>query len=98
MAAEALSFEKKEGDNLSYYASFVSDGNPVTIQIKNKGGRISTFANIEGMTPMILFPDIRGENGAPDAIFRFVGIASGITVTIKSASEVESAKMIREEQ
>lgn len=98
MAAEVLSFEKKEGNSLSYQASFVSDGNPVTIQIKNKGGRVSAYANIEGMTPMILYPDVRGENGAPDAIFRLVGIASGITVTIKSQTEVESAKMIREEQ
>lgn len=50
MAAEVLSFQKEEGKT-AYYATFVSDGNPVTIQIKNKGGMVTVFANIEGMKP-----------------------------------------------
>lgn len=98
MAAEVLSFEKKEGNSLSYQASFVSDGNPVTIQIKNKGGLVTAFVNIEDLKPVPLYPNANQYNGASDTIFRLVGIASGITVTIKSQTEVESAKMIREEQ
>ena len=46
MAAEVLSFQQEEGKT-AYYATFVSDGNPVTIQIKNKGGMVTVFANIE---------------------------------------------------
>ena len=38
MAAEVLSFQQEEGKT-AYYATFVSDGNPVTIQIKNKRTR-----------------------------------------------------------
>lgn len=55
MAAEVLSFQQEEGKT-AYYATFVSDGNPVTIQIKNKGGMVTVFANIEGMNPIPLSP------------------------------------------
>ena len=48
MAAEVLSFQQEEGKT-AYYATFVSDGNPVTIQIKNKGGMVTVFANMEGI-------------------------------------------------
>ena len=82
MAAEILSFEKNESEN-AYYATFVSDGNPVTIQIKNKGGLVTAFAGIDDL--------------APNVIFRIVGIANGINITIRSSSEVLEAKMIKEE-
>ena len=95
MAAEILSFEKNESEN-AYYATFVSDGNPVTIQIKNKGGMVTVFANIEGMKPVILYPNVRDSNDTSDSIFRIVGIVNGINVTIKSATEVLEAKMIKE--
>ncbi|MCQ1546109.1 hypothetical protein NN761_11060 [Bacteroides clarus] len=95
MAAEVLSFEKNENEN-AYYATFVSDGNPVTIQIKNKGGYVTVHANIEGMKPVILYPNVRDSNGAPDSIFRVAGIVAGVEITIKSATEVLEAKMIKE--
>lgn len=95
MAAEVLSFQQEEGKT-AYYTTFVSDGNPVTIQIKNKGGMVTVFANIEGMKPVTLYPNVRDDNGVPDSIFRIVGIANGINVTIKSDTEVLEAKMIKE--
>lgn len=95
MAAEVLSFEKNEKES-AYYATFVSDGNPVTIQIKNKGGYVTVHANIEGMKPVILYPNVRDSNGAPDSIFRVAGIVAGVEITIKSATEVLEAKMIKE--
>ena len=95
MAAEVLSFEKNENEN-AYYATFVSDGNPVTIQIKNKGGYVTVHANIEGMKPVILYPNVRDSNGAPDSIFRVAGIVAGVEITIKSDTEVLEAKMIKE--
>lgn len=95
MAAEVLSFQQEEGKT-AYYATFVSDGNPVTIQIKNKGGMVTVFANIEGMKPVTLYPNARDNNDASDSIFRIAGIANGINVTIKSATEVLEAKMIKE--
>lgn len=95
MAAEILSFEKNENEN-AYYATFVSDGNPVTIQIKNKGGYVTVHANIEGMKPVILYPNVRDSNGVPDSIFRVAGIVAGVEITIKSATEVLEAKMIKE--
>ena len=57
MAAEVLSFQQEEGKT-AYYTTFVSDGNPVTIQIKNKGGMVTVFANIEGMKPVTLYPNV----------------------------------------
>lgn len=96
MAAEILSFEKNESKN-AYYTTFVSDGNPVTIQIKNKGGMVTVFANIEGMKPVILYPNVRDNNDAPDSIFRVAGIVAGVEITIRSATEVLEAKMIKEE-
>lgn len=96
MAADILSFEKNENKN-AYYATFVSDGNPVTIQIKNKGGVVTVFANIEGMKPVILYPNVRDNNDAPDSIFRVAGIVAGVEITIRSATEVLEAKMIKEE-
>ena len=95
MAAEVLSLQQEEGKT-AYYATFVSDGNPVTIQIKNKGGMVTVFANIEGMKPVTLYPNVRDNNDASDSIFRIAGIANGINVTIKSATEVLEAKMIKE--
>lgn len=95
MAAEVLSFEKNENEN-AYYATFVSDGNPVTIQIKNKGGYVTVHANIEGMKPVILYPNVRDNNSAPDSIFRVAGIVAGVEITIKSDTEVLEAKMIKE--
>lgn len=95
MAAEVLSFQKEEGKT-AYYATFVSDGNPVTIQIKNKGGMVTVFANIEGMKPVTLYPNVRGNNGSSDSIFRVAGIVAGVEITIKSATEVLEAKMIKE--
>lgn len=56
MAAEILSFEKNESEN-AYYATFVSDGNPVTIQIKNKGGLVTAFAGIDDLEPAPLYPN-----------------------------------------
>lgn len=95
MAAEVLSFEKNESDN-TYYATFVSDGNPVTIQIKNKGGYVTAFAGIDDLKPAPLYPNASKYNGASNTIFRIVGIANGINVTINSATEVLEAKMIKE--
>lgn len=95
MAAEVLSFEKNENEN-AYYATFVSDGNPVTIQIKNKGGYVTAFAGIDDLEPVPLYPNASQYNGASNTIFRIVGIANGINVTINSATEVLEAKMIKE--
>lgn len=95
MAAEVLSFQQEEGKT-AYYATFVSDGNPVTIQIENKGGYVTVHANIEGMKPVILYPNVRDNNGASDSIFRVAGIVAGVEITIKSATEVLEAKMIKE--
>lgn len=86
---------KKEGKT-AYYATFVSDGNPVTIQIKNKGGYVTAFAGIDDLEPVPLYPNASQYNGASNTIFRIVGIANGINVTIKSATEVLEAKMIKE--
>ena len=96
MAAEVLSFEKNEKEN-AYYATFVSDGNPVTIQIKNKGGLVTAFAGIDDLEPAPLYPNASQYNGASNTIFRIVGIANGINITIGSATEVLEAKMIKEE-
>lgn len=96
MAAEVLSFQQEEGKT-AYYATFVSDGNPVTIQIKNKGGLVTAFAGIDDLEPAPLYPNASQYNGASNTIFRIVGIANGINVTIKSATEVLEAKMIKEE-
>lgn len=96
MAAEILSFEKNESKN-AYYATFVSDGNPVTIQIKNKGGLVTVFAGIDDLEPAPLYPNASKNSGAPNVIFRIVGIANGINITIGSATEVLEAKMIKEE-
>lgn len=56
MAAEVLSFQQEEGKT-AYYATFVSDGNPVTIQIKNKGGYVTAFAGIDDLEPVPLYPN-----------------------------------------
>jgi hypothetical protein len=96
MAAEVLSFQQEESKT-AYYATFVSDGNPVTIQIKNKGGLVTAFAGIDDLEPAPLYPNASQYNGASNTIFRIVGIANGINVTIKSATEVLEAKMIKEE-
>lgn len=96
MAAEILSFEKNESEN-AYYATFVSDGNPVTIQIKNKDGLVTVFAGIDDLKPTPLYPNASQNSGAPNVIFRIVGIANGINITIRSSSEVLEAKMIKEE-
>lgn len=96
MAAEILSFEKNESEN-AYYATFISDGNPVTIQIKNKGGLVTAFAGIDDLEPVPLYPNASQNSGAPNVIFRIVGIANGINITIRSSSEVLEAKMIKEE-
>ena len=95
MAAEVLSFQQEEGKT-AYYATFVSDGNPVTIQIKNKGGYVTVHANIEGMKPVILYPNVLDSNVVLDSIFRVAGIVAGVEITIKSATEVLEAKMIKE--
>lgn len=55
MAAEVLSFQQEEGKT-AYYATFVSDGNPVTIQIKNKGGYVTAFAGIDDWSPFRFIP------------------------------------------
>lgn len=88
--------EKNESEN-AYYATFVSDGNPVTIQIKNKGGLVTAFAGIDDLEPAPLYPNASQYNGASNTIFRIVGIANGINITIRSSSEVLEAKMIKEE-
>lgn len=95
MAAEVLSFQQEEGKT-EYYATFVSDGNPVTIQIKNKGGMVTVFANIEGMNPIPLSPNANQALGPPNVIFRLIGIAAGMEITIRSATKVSEAKMIKE--
>lgn len=95
MAAEVLSFQEEEGKT-AYYATFVSDGNPVTIQIKNEGGMVTVFANIEGMNPIPLFPNANQALGPSNVIFRLIGIAAGMEITIRSATKVSEAKMIKE--
>ena len=72
-------------------------GNPVTIQIKNKGGLVTAFAGIDDLEPAPLYPNASQNSGAPNVIFRIVGIANGINITIRSSSEVLEAKMIKEE-
>ena len=74
MAAEVLSFQQEEGKT-AYYATFVSDGNPVTIQIKNKGGYVTAFAGIDDLEPVPLYPNASQYNGASNTIFRIAGLS-----------------------
>lgn len=57
---------------------------------------VTVFANIEGMKPVTLYPNARDNNDASDSIFRVAGIVAGVEITIKSATEVLEAKMIKE--
>lgn len=70
MAAEVLSFQQEEGKT-AYYATFVSDGNPVTIQIKNKGGYVTAFAGIDDLDPVPLYPNASQYNGASQYDFPY---------------------------
>lgn len=90
MAATDLQFSKNSDNR--YEASFVSEG-AVTIQMKRKNvGFINIYANLDGMEKKYIggYGDY---NGGANVIFT-VDVSPGVTVTIESAAEVLSAKML----
>lgn len=82
-------FQKNENEK-TWESEFVSSG-PAIVEIeRTDGSPLSISANIPGMNPVILYV-IHSQ----DAIFR-LDVPSGIEVSIRSWSEVKSAKMFTE--
>lgn len=90
MATSTLKFTK---DNGTWVAKFTSNGNTIIELERDDNGVVSVLANISGMRAV---PVGQYQNGyGADAIIR-VNVPSGLEVTIKSQSEVKTAKMITE--
>lgn len=90
MAATSLEFSKNALNR--YEASFESEG-AVVIQMKRAGnGYLNVYANLDGMDKKYI-GGLNDYNGADNLIFT-VDVPSGVTVTIESPVEVESAKVL----
>lgn len=90
MATTTLDFTKNKG---VYTAKFTSEGNTIIELEREDSGVVSVLANISGMRPVAIGQYSNGYGA--DAIIR-VNVPSGIEVTVKSQSEVKSAKMLTE--
>lgn len=96
MAKTSLNFNK-EGN--IYKATFVSSGNSV-VQIKRLSnsqgqlGYLQVYANIDGMDPILLASWNRFSS-SENLMFQ-VDIMAGVTITLISEYEVESANVLTE--
>ncbi len=80
-----LSFTKDP--NGAWRASFVSGGNPVTMQLERvENGYINFFANIGGLDPLPI--GSFSKQMAGKKFLRVINVPNGVTVTIESESEV----------
>lgn len=90
MATTNLTFTKQEDE---WVSTFTSTGEGI-IEIERKGqGNCSVLANITGMEKV---PIATFQNPYVNTVIFNLDIPAGIEVTIKSASEVTSAKMFTE--
>lgn len=90
MATKTLNFTKDKG---IWVAEFTSEGNTIIELEREENGVVSVLANISGMRAV---PIGQYSNGyGADAIIR-VNVPSGIEVTVKSQSEVKTAKIMTE--
>lgn len=86
-----LTFEQQED---KYVATFVSEGDCVIELEREDLGRVSVYANIPEMEPVLVkdFPNPY----TPNVIF-CLRVVAGLDITIHSATEVSNANIFYEE-
>lgn len=80
--------------NNEWVSTFTSQGECVIQLERNDKSPVSVSANIEGMKPVVV---ASFSNPYVDSVIFGVDVQNGVEITIKSATEVKTAKMLTDD-